>query len=125
MHNTPELARLLIGEILLTEHRHLENIPSGGRGLYLDDDHVLLWSNGQTYRLIQGDWVEVPPESIPVQTYIPHLRRALENRKELINKRLAKLVSSLEAIGAIEKALDPLILGALAKALLGSADLRG
>jgi hypothetical protein len=123
--NSPELARLLIGEILLTEHRHLANIPSGGRGLYLDEDHVLLWSNGQTYRLVQGDWVEVPAESIPVQTYIPHLRRALENRKELINKRVAKLVSSLEAIGAIEKALNPLILGALAKALSGSADLRG
>lgn len=125
IQNTPELARLLVNEILLTEQRFLQHIPSCGRGIYLEEDVILRWSDEQVYRLVQGDWIVIPPESIPVASYLPHLRRALENRRELANKRIAKLVLSLASIDELVKALHSLNLVALPKALRASAEMRG
>jgi hypothetical protein len=115
--DTSRLVRLIIGELLKTEHRHLANIPSGGRGLHLDDEHVLLWSNQSVYRLIQGDWVEVPPESLPIATYIPHLRLALERRREMLNKRIARMTEQLDHIETVQDAIHAQCLVRLAKAL--------
>lgn len=118
-----QLPQAIIEELLLVDSA-LINIPGGGKGVYIGPDHALLWSTKKTYQLVQGDWIEISPASIPLADYLQVLRESLANRQKLIQKRIAKLSTNLEAAAAIIQAAEAQNLEALTQALNRSRDLR-
>lgn len=118
----PSIHSLIIGELLLIYDNGLQQIPGGGKGLLIGENHALLWSTGQPYKLVQGNWETVAPESIPIEDYILVLGKSLENRRRMLNTRIAKLVQNLDSIESIKANLSNL--NALDSALRAAADIR-
>jgi hypothetical protein len=129
VQNEREIVRFMYSEIVAMAEPargKMEYLPSLGFVIWVSDDLVIHVTDRHradgAYRLIQGEPHAIEPESLPFDLLLPHFKRAIERRLYLANKRIAKLVESLEAYDSIAKACHPLDLGALAKEIRAFQD---
>jgi hypothetical protein len=91
---------LLIRDALLRQEFRWADIPKAGRAMRLDKYTILYAGSGTTARLVQGEWVGIPPEKIPIDRWLKALRAVLELKATALEAKLDRLDSLLGAIEA-------------------------
>lgn len=101
-----QLTDKIIAEILKLQASYLPDIPGGGRGLHLDTDHALLWSTRKVYRLVQGSWLEVPADSLPMNVYLSAFLEAIKLRRKMTEKRISRMSQTLDDLDSIAQTIQ-------------------